>query len=86
MTLLEKILSRYDEAEFLTADGFDDAIIGVNENSMQIVYSVSKSIDILMERDGMEYDEAIEFMEYNVINTHVGEIPPIWCNDLLNNQ
>jgi len=36
----EEMLDRYFEENLLIADGFDDAIIGIEENSMRIIYSV----------------------------------------------
>jgi len=45
--MIEKIIEQYYEEEFLKADGFDDAIIGVEENEMRLIYSVSKCLKIL---------------------------------------
>jgi len=46
---LESILENYPDESFLKADGFDEAVIGVDENSMRLIYSVSKCIEILRE-------------------------------------
>lgn len=73
-------LEKYDEEEFLTADGFDAAIIGVDETCMRVVYSVSKCIDILMA--DMSEEDAYEYFFYNVSSSYVGEKTPIWCMDL----
>lgn len=81
--LLEHIICNYDDEEFLTADGFDDAVIGLDENSMRIIYSVKKCIDILIE-DGSTYEDAIEFFNFNVSGAYVGEKTPIWCFDDFN--
>ena len=67
---------QYTESIF--ADGLDEAIIGVDINSERIIYSVSKVLKILMDRDGMSYDDALEFFEYNIANAHVGDKMPIW--------
>ena len=64
----------------MKADGFDEAIIGVDEKDMRLIYSVSKCIDIL-KKDGMNYDEAIEFFDFNISGSYVGEKTPIWCYD-----
>lgn len=73
MKTLEKILDRYgDDQEFLTVDGFDDAIIGVDVNSMRIVYSIDRCIEILI-LEGMSREDAIEHMDFNVIRSYVGE-------------
>ena len=86
MNILEDIVERYDGEEFMVADGFDEAIIGVDVNSMRLIYSVSKCIEILMSPDlggcsNMTEDEAIEYFNFNVSGAYVGEKTPIWCND-----
>jgi hypothetical protein len=45
--MLEKILEWFPEDEILKADGFDEAVIGIDENSMRLIYSKSKCIEIL---------------------------------------
>lgn len=77
--MIEKILEAYEEESFLKADGFDEAIIGVDEMSMRLIYSVSKCINILMK--DMSYTDAIEYFIYNVCSAYVGEKTPIWCFD-----
>jgi hypothetical protein len=64
----------------LIADGFDDAIIDVEESSMRLIYSVKRCIEILMSED-MTYEDAIEHFNYNVSGGYVGEKTPIWCQD-----
>ena len=77
--MLEDILEYYPEEEVLKADGFDDAIIGIDWNNMRLIYSVKKCIDILAE--DMSEEEAIEYFEYNIGSAYVGEKTPIWCFD-----
>jgi hypothetical protein len=81
MSILQDIIESYDDETFLKADGFDEAIIGVEEVSMKLIYSVSKCIDILITRDGMSWEEAAEFFSFNVSGSYVGEQTPIWCED-----
>jgi hypothetical protein len=67
--------------EALICDGFDDAIIGIAERinlGPVVAYSVSKILDIMVERDGMTYEDAIEFYEYNILGSWVGENTPIF--------
>lgn len=78
--MLEQIIEQYYEEEFLIADGFDDAILGVEENSMRIIYSVSKCVEILQKED-MSYEDAMEHFTYNVSGAYVGDKTPIWCWD-----
>ena len=77
--MIEQITEQYYEEEFLTADGFDDAIIGVEETSMRLIYSVSKCLKIL-EQDMTELD-AMEYFTFNVSGAYVGKKTPIWCWD-----
>lgn len=81
MKTLEKIIETYPDEQFLKADGFDNAIIGVEEGSMRLVYSVSKCIDILAEEMG-SVSEAIEYFSFNVSGSYVGDKTPIWCQDI----
>lgn len=77
--MIERILEVYPDEEFLKADGFDDAIIGVDENSMRLIYSVSRCIEILCE--DMSEEDALEHFDYNVRGSYVGDKTPIWCVD-----
>ena len=43
-----------------------------------VAYDYSKAIDILVDRDGMEYGEAVEYIEYNVVGGYLGEFTPIF--------
>ena len=70
--------------EALYADGFEDALVGIGYRCGQqalAVYSVQKCIAILRERDGMDYDGALECLEFNSIGAWVGEHTPIWMYD-----
>lgn len=61
------------------ADGFEDALIGLCRCAGRrdvYAYDYWKCIDILMSRDKMTDEEAIEYMEYNVIGAYVGEHTP----------
>ena len=61
------------------ADGFDDAIIGYTRIAGRedvLAYDYWKCIEILKERDGMNAEDAIEYMEYNVISAYVGKLTP----------
>ena len=61
----------------LLADGFDDAIIGQSTKDL-LVYNASTIIEILMERDGMTEEEALEFFEFNIDGSYMGEQTPIF--------
>ena len=77
--MIDKILEWFPEEDILKADGFDEAIIGIETNEMRLIYSVSKCIEILC-RD-MDEEEAVEFFDFNVRGSYVGDKTPIWCVD-----
>ena len=80
MSILTQIIEdRYDE-EFLKADGFDDAVIGVCYNSSRLIYSYKKCLDILI-AEGMDEEDAMGHLSFNVMGAYVGEKTPIWCMD-----
>lgn len=77
--ILDGIVEFYDDI-IIKADGFDEAVIGIDKKSMRLIYSVKKCLDILMvEMQDME--TAIEYFEYNIINSYIGDKTPIWCWD-----
>jgi hypothetical protein len=78
--MLEIIIENYQDEEILKADGFDNAVIGIDTDSMRLIYSIQKCIEVLKE-DGMDEIDAVEYFEYNVLGAYVGEKTPIWCND-----
>jgi hypothetical protein len=60
----------------LVADGFDDALIGIDQVDYVAVYDSDKCIDILMEDSDMNIQEATEYFEFNVLGSYVGEYTP----------
>ena len=78
--MLQEIIDSHPDEEILIADGFDDAVIGIEIPSMRLIYSVKRCIEILMEEDMDELD-AVEHFEFNVSGAYVGEQTPIWCHD-----
>ncbi|NBP66125.1 MAG: hypothetical protein EBU66_15870 [Bacteroidetes bacterium] len=79
-SILKQITDTYPDDEILIADGFDDAIIGIDELSMRLIYSINKCIDILVS-EGMDELDAIEHFNFNVSGAYVGDKTPIWCQD-----
>ena len=69
----------------LKADGLDKAVIGVGMRCGQediLVYNYQTCVTILMARDKMSYEEAIDWMEYNVVGAWLGNQTPIFVRDL----
>lgn len=56
----------HEEAVVFDSPDYDEAIVGVTDEGL-VVYDYDKMVQILVDRDGMEEMEAIEFIEYNTI-------------------
>jgi hypothetical protein len=80
--LLDYIRDSYPDS--LLADGFDRAIMGVSSgcDSGRVVYSIQKMLDILFHDSGIPYDEGMEFLEFNTLCAYVGELTPIYLDDV----
>lgn len=64
----------------LLMDGFDEACIGFSQRinePMLAVYSYQKMVDTLIERDGMDYEEATEYIDYNCLGAWIGKQTPL---------
>ena len=68
-----------DEPEILFADGYDKAIAGVvwDGERTRVVYTTEEIRKILME-DGMTYDEASEYFDFNVAGAYMGVYTPLY--------
>ena len=73
--LLETITEFNPEAKL--ADGFDDSILGYDTKG-RVIYSVNSILDTLVNRDGMDYDEAQEYFGFNIECAYVGDYTPIY--------
>lgn len=92
--MIERIAEFNEDA--LTADGFDDAIIGIvnqgGTSNYLVLYDSEKCIEILaqqFEEDGEEesdgndfYTMAVEYFEFNVSGGYVGENTPMFLTRL----
>jgi len=77
----EQIMEQLNESEALLADGFEQAIIGHTQGANIVaVYDYDLCVHILMERDEMSCQDAIDFMEYNVVGSYVGEKTPLFIS------
>ena len=55
-------------------DGFDEALIGITDCG-KAVYDVHK-MELILSRD-MTFEEASEYVSYNILEAYVGEFTPI---------
>ena len=73
---------------------YDEAVIGpasIWRGSTMVsvlVYDAEKIRDILMKRDGMDAEEAREFIEFNIEGGYLGAETPVlvWPNDIWNEE
>jgi uncharacterized Rossmann fold enzyme len=75
---LQEILEIYPDEEILKADGFDRAVIGIDPESMRLVYDRNIMFDILVTDEEMDPTDAIEHLDFNVYGAYVGEKTPIY--------
>lgn len=64
----------------LLADGFEDAFLGVGSayyNPPCAIYDYDRCIEILTD-DDCDYEQAIEYFEFNVIGAYVGPQTPLF--------
>lgn len=73
-------ISTFNE-QALLADGFEDAFLGMSEvfgRPSLATYDKDKCIEILMTRDSMTEEEAMEYFDFNVSGSWVGDSTPIY--------
>jgi hypothetical protein len=88
---IKEWVSEWNE-EALLADGFEDAIVGVCERfgAVPVVaYDKGKCIESIIARsdkngltDEEAYEEAVEYFEFNVIGSWVGDGTPVFLTML----
>jgi hypothetical protein len=74
---------REQNEDALVIPGHDDAIIGMGSRCCQhivVAYDTEKIVKGLMSRDGMSYDEAMEYFDHNIGCAYVGEDTPVYID------
>lgn len=69
----------------LKMDGYDDCIVGIIDRCGQepiICYDREKVIQKLMDNDGMDRDEAIEYFEFNQAGAWLGDGTPCFLTHM----
>jgi len=72
--IMEELSYINDRAQL--ADGFEDALIGIDMVNDVAVYDYDMCIEILMKTDNMTREDALDYFDYNVLGTHVGKYTP----------
>lgn len=81
MKNIDKLHEMYPDFEILQADGFDDAIIGLEPLSGKVIYDIGKMTEVLIS-EGLTHEESIEYLDFNVLNAYVGESTPLYIHTL----
>jgi hypothetical protein len=71
-----------DEEVLMRMDGFDDCIIGLCHragNPSVIAYDLSSVVQ-QMQKEGLTFEEAIEFFEYNQLGAYMGPMTPVFID------
>lgn len=68
----------FEDVIILRDFSYDNALIGVSDDN-RAVYDYGLMVEFLCVREGWSEDEAVEWIEFNVIRglPHMGENPPI---------
>jgi len=73
-----------EELTPLLLEGLNDALLGVSDvwdtsgqQTCRFIYSGDMIAQILIERDGMDFDDAMEFISVNIEQAYVGPTTPI---------
>jgi hypothetical protein len=78
ISIRKRLVEQTGDENLLFADGFDSAIMGVELGPVnRVAYDASKVIKALM-KQGMDYEQAYEFYEFNIRDAYVGERTPIF--------
>lgn len=69
----------YEEIVVFDNPSYVTAAIGTEESSGRVIYDYEKMVEFLMETDGMTYEDAAEFIDYNTIRAlpYMGMSAPI---------
>lgn len=67
-----------ENTTFFVDPDYISAVIGISTDD-RVVYSYEKMVEFLMNSDGIAYEDAEEFIEYNTIRTipYMGKNSPI---------
>ena len=74
--------------DILKADGFEAALIGLGQIQkssrceLRTVYDHDKCVKILVDRDGMTWETALDYMAFNVMCSFVSDNMPVFVTPM----
>ena len=74
----------HEDAVVLESPDYLSAVAGVSEDG-RVIYSYPQMLEHLVLNDGMTYEEASEFVDFNTIGAlaYMGEKAPIILNEIV---
>lgn len=77
----DELMLQLEDNECLLADGFERALVGITCGSNPVaVYDINRMVGVLVEDEDMHPDDAMEYIEFNVIGAYVGEKTPMYID------
>jgi hypothetical protein len=90
----QQILERYEElteGAGLKMTGYDEAVIGIgeawvcgegggSERAAVLIYDYQKILKMLTDDEGMDEEEAEEYISFNMMGAYIGPYTPIFAN------
>lgn len=80
MTIKEKLSEINPDA--ILWDGLDSAIIGFT-NDGKAVYDIDKMIIETQQMNDISFEDATEWVDFNILNAYVGEYTPVHIYSIL---
>ena len=77
-TILEQITEDFPDETFLYPTGYEDCVIGLEQERWVLIMDSNKIIERLISEDGMTDLDAQEFFDYNIAGSR-GEGYPIYA-------
>lgn len=83
LTVEERLLeNEYEDVVVYSNSSYDNALIGVSTDG-QVIYDYDLMVEWLINNENMTYEEAVDYIEYNVIVTNNDNKYPIVMHKLL---
>ena len=62
-------------------DGYDSCIVGMVDPEGPLIYDLDDLVGVAM-RDGMNKEEAEEYIDFNIVSAYIGSNTPIYMKKL----
>lgn len=67
-------------SEAIILEDLDNAIVGISECG-KVIYSINLIYEELSKK-GMDLDDVLDYVDYNILYSHLGEFTPIYIYNL----